>query len=177
MSMTVKLSIFFILIFVIIVTGCIGTSYLSSLKDTDGLFIYEGLPHPLREYAAFKKEKKRKDIKEISGHWFYSSKTKISGQSRKRLMSLLDKSGFKDKTPFEPETDCGPFHPDLAVMWEADDEENYLMICFTCNEAAFIIKEKTKKIFSQRDQKRLGGNVFFFSKKQRHKTMNVEILK
>jgi hypothetical protein len=97
MFMKVKCSIFFILIFVIIVTGCIGTSYLSSLKDTDDLFIYEGLPHPhpLREHAAFKKEKKRKDIKEILGHWFYSSKTKVSGQSRKRLMSLLDKRGFK----------------------------------------------------------------------------------
>ncbi|MEJ6621558.1 MAG: hypothetical protein QNL93_06405 [Opitutae bacterium] len=164
--MTVKLSIFFILIFAIIVTGCIGTSYLSSLKDTDDLFIYEGLPHPLREHAAFKKEKKRKDIKEILGHWFYSSKTKISGQSRKRLMSLLDKSGFKDKTPFEPETDCGPFHPDLAVMWEADDEENYLMICFTCNEAALIIKEKTKK-YSLNGTKKDWEEMFSFFQKNR----------
>ena len=72
-------------------------------------YIYEGLPHPLREYAAFKKEKKRKDIKEILGHCFYSSKTKISGQSRKRLTRLLDKRGFKDKAPFAPETERGAF--------------------------------------------------------------------
>ena len=65
MSMTVKLSIFFILIFVIIVTGCIGTSYLSSLKVTDDLFIYEGLPHPLREYAAFKKVKRERILRKL----------------------------------------------------------------------------------------------------------------
>ena len=34
--------------------------------------------------------------------------------------------------------DCGPFHPDYAIAWSSDDEENYLMICYTCFEAKLI---------------------------------------
>ena len=69
----------------------------------------------------------------IKGHWFYDSKVKATGNTRNQLMNLLfDESGFS--TNVIP-TDCGPFHPDYAIMWESDGVENYLMICYTCGEA------------------------------------------
>jgi len=124
-------------------TGC-QESVFQSLKKTDELFVYEGLPHPLREFASFEKEKKRDDVRQIDGHWFYDAKVKASGETRDRLMNLLfDEHGFSVPDPKVPPKDCGPFHPDYAVAWSSDDEENYLMICYTCWEAKLIREGKT----------------------------------
>ena len=124
-------------------TGC-QESVFQSLKKTDELFVYEGLPHPLREFASFEKEKKREDVRQIDGHWFYDAKVKASGETRDRLMNLLfDESGFSVPNPNVPPKDCGPFHPDYAVAWKSEEEENYLMICYTCGEAKLIREGKT----------------------------------
>ena len=125
-------SIIGVLAFTFLFAGC-QESVFQSLKKTDDLFVYEGLPHPLRENPTFEKEKKRDDIKQIKSHWFYDPKVKATGNARDQLMNLLfDESGF---SPNVIPTDCGPFHPDYAIMWESDGVENYLMICYTCGEA------------------------------------------
>ncbi len=118
--------------------GC-QESVFQSLKKTDDLFVYEGLPHPLRENPTFEKEKKRDDIKQIKNYWFYDAKVKATGNSRDQLMNLLfDGSGFSSFDQKAPPNDCGPFHPDYAIMWESGGAENYLMICYTCSEAKLI---------------------------------------
>ena len=58
-------------------TSC-QESVFRSLQKTDELFVYEGLPHPMRENSYFEKEKNRKDVMEIDGHWFYQPKVKAS---------------------------------------------------------------------------------------------------
>ena len=134
-------SIIFVLAFTFLFAGC-QESVFQSLKKTDDLFVYEGLPHPLRENPTFEKEKKRDDIKQIKNHWFYDAKVKATGNARDQLMNLLfDESGFSSNVI---PTDCGPFHPDYAIMWESDEVENYLMICFTCSEAKLIRDGKSK---------------------------------
>ena len=80
---------------------------------------------------------------QIKGHWFYDSKVKAIGNTEDQLMNLLfDESGFSSNVIPK---DCGPFHPDYALMWKSDGEEHYLMICFTCSEAKLIrdVKNKT----------------------------------
>ena len=123
--------------------GC-QESVFQSLKKTDELFVYEGLPHPLREFASFEKEKKREDVRQIDGHWFYDAKVKATGNTRDQMMNLLfEESGFRVPGPNVPPKDCGSFHPDYAIAWKSDGEENYLMICYTCGEAKLIREGKT----------------------------------
>ena len=125
-------SIIFVLAFTFHFAGC-QKSVFQSLKTTEDLFVLEGLPHPLRENPSFKKEKNRNDVMQIEDHWFYDEKAKATGNTRNQLMNLLfDESGFSSNVI---PTDCGPFHPDYAIMWESDGVENYLMICYTCDEA------------------------------------------
>ena len=122
-------------------SGC-QESVFQSLKKTDDLYVYEGLPHPGRENPSFEKERKREDIWQIKGHWFYEPKVKASGEIRDRLMNLLfDESGFGSNVI---PTDCGPFHPDYAIMWESNGSESYLMMCYTCSEAKLIMKGNDK---------------------------------
>jgi hypothetical protein len=119
-------------------------SVFQSLKKTDELFVYEGLPHPGRENPSFEKERKRDDVRQIDGHWFYEPKVKASGEIRDRLMNMLfDERAFRVPDPNVEPKDCGPFHPDYAIAWSSDDEENYLMICYTCGEAKLIREGKT----------------------------------
>ena len=130
--------------------GC-QESVFQSLKKTDDLFVLEGLPHPGRENPSFEKERKRNDVTQIDGHWFYDAKVKASGESRDRLMNLLfDESGFSVPDPNVPPKDCGPFHPDYAISWNSDGAENYLMICYTCGEAKLIREGKatTYEVYS-----------------------------
>ena len=83
-------------------------------------------------------------MRQIDGHWFYDAKVKVTGDTRDRMMNLLfDESGFGVPGLNAPQKDCGPFHPDYAIAWSSDDEENFLMICFTCGEAKLIREEKT----------------------------------
>ena len=125
-------SIIFVLAFTFLFAGC-HKSVFQSLKKTEDLFVLEGLPHPLRESPSFKKEKNRNDVLQIEDHWFYDAKSKATGNTRNQLMNLLfDESSFSSNVI---PTDCGPFHPDYAIMWESDGVENYLMICYTCGEA------------------------------------------
>ena len=133
-------SIIFVLAFTFLFAGC-QESVFQSFKKTDDLFVYEGLPHPLRENPTFEKEMKRDDVMQINDHWFYDAKTKVTGNKRDQLMNLLfDESGFSSNVIPK---DCG-FHPDYAIMWESDGVENYLMICYTCGEAELIREGKTK---------------------------------
>jgi hypothetical protein len=136
-------SLLFPLTIVFLFAGC-QKSVFQSLKKTDDLFVYEGLPHPLREFASFEKEKKREDVTQIAGQWFYDAKVKATGDARDRLMNLLfEESGFSVPNPNVPPKDCGSFHPDYAIAWKSDGEENYLMICYTCGEAKLIREGKT----------------------------------
>ena len=133
-------SIIFVLAFTFLFAGC-QKSVFQSLKKTEDLFVLEGLPHPLRENPSFKKEKNRNDVMQIEDHWFYDAKAKATGNTRDQLMNLLfDENGFSSNVI---PTDCGPFHPDHAIMWNSDGAENYLMICYTCNEAKLVKGGKT----------------------------------
>ena len=79
---------------------------------------------------------------QIEDHWFYDAKAKATGNTRDQLMNLLfDESGFSSNVL---PTDCGPFHPDYAIMWESDGVENYLMICYTCGEAKLYTEDIAK---------------------------------
>lgn len=124
-------------------SSCQGPVH-QSLKKTDELFVYEGLPHPGRENPSFEKERKRDDVRQIDGHWFYEPKVSVRGENRGRLMNMLfDQSGFRVPDPNVEPKDCGPFHPDYAIAWKSEGEENYLMICYTCGEAKLIGEGKT----------------------------------
>ena len=119
-------------------------SVFQSLKKTDELFVYEGLPHPGRENPSFEKERKRDDVRQIDGHWFYEPKVSVRGENRDLLMNMLfDERAFRVPGPNAPQKDCGPFHPDYAIAWKSEGEENYLMICYTCSEAKLIRGEDT----------------------------------
>ena len=131
-------------------SGC-QESVFRSLKKADDLFVYEGLPHPGRENPSFEKEKKREDVRQIEGHWFYDPKVKATGSTRDRLMNLLfDERGFSVPDPNVPPKDCGPFHPDYSIYWSSEGAENYLMICYTCGEAKLISggKATTYEVYS-----------------------------
>ena len=140
----------FPLTIVFLFAGCQGSVF-QSLKKTDDLFVYEGLPHPGRENPSFEKERKRDDVRQIDGHWFYDAKVKVTGDTRDRMMNLLfDESGFGVPGLNAPQKDCGPFHPDYAIYWSSDGAENYLMICYTCGEAKLIRegKARTYEVYS-----------------------------
>ena len=119
-------------------------SVFQSLKKTDELFVYEGLPHPGRENPSFEKERKRDDVRQIDGHWFYEPKGSVRGENRDLLMNMLfDERAFRVPDPNVEPKDCGPFHPDYAIAWKSEGEENFLMICYTCGEAKLIREGKT----------------------------------
>jgi hypothetical protein len=103
------------LAFILLVAGC-QESVFQSLKKTDNLFVYEGLPHPLRENPSFEKEKRRDDVMQILGHWFYDKKVKAVGSTRDQLMNLLfNESGFSLLSQMCHQRIAAPFIPTLQL--------------------------------------------------------------
>lgn len=137
-------SIIFVLAFTFLFAGCQESAF-QSLKKTEHIFVYEGLPHPVRENPYFEKEKQRNDVIQVLGHWFYDKKVKAVGSIRDQLMnSLFDERSFSLLSSDVPPKDCGPFHPDFAIMWNSEGVDNYLMICYSCGEAMLIQRGKAK---------------------------------
>tara|TARA_B100000941_G_C28402822_1_gene499025 strand:+ start:157 stop:396 length:240 start_codon:yes stop_codon:yes gene_type:complete len=56
---------------------------------------------------------------------------------------MFDESTFSVPNRYLSPRDCGPFHPDYAIMWNSDENENYLIICFTCREVKLISGSKS----------------------------------
>ena len=99
-------SIIFVLAFTFLFAGCQESAF-QSLKKTEDIFVYEGLPHPVRENPYFDKEKQRNDVIQVLGHWFYDKKVKASmTKGEKKPQKLHADSGSKlTKVETEPKVD------------------------------------------------------------------------
>ena len=131
--------------------GCFAPPSLSLPKHPEKLFVYEGLPHPDRERVLFEKKRRGQENEEIHGHRFYSQKTEAKGRDRERLLRLLRPTGGLSAKRVA--TDCGPFHPDFGIAWSAEEDEFFLMICFSCGELALLENAK-EKLFNLPGKKR-----------------------
>ena len=115
---------------------------LEALEAAAEVWIYEGLPHQLREHALLQQELQRADIMQIGGFPFYTPKVAATTEQAGRLKKIL---GARNTYYIHrvPPTDCGPFHPDFAVTWMEGTTEHQLLLCFGCDEARFLADEQT----------------------------------
>ena len=137
---------------VILVTSCPGgepdhpnpsvTNKLrDTIKNTDSVFVYEGLPHQMFESELLKTEKKRKDITTIAGYPFYTPKVQVQGKAEEIVKSIItDPNKF---IRFQGEKLCGGFHPDYAVEWSDGDKTYSILFCYGCGEVLIVDRKNT----------------------------------
>ena len=118
-----------------------NNQHLDALKSAPLLFVYEGLPHPLREASLLQSELKRTDITKIGEFPFYTPKATATSKQAARLKQILCRQAnyYISGVP----TDCSPFHPDYAVAWMVSETEHQLLVCFSCDEARFLSADNT----------------------------------
>ena len=146
------------------VTGGALNQPLRALKSASVVFIYEGLPHQLREATLLRRELKRTDITQIGGFSFYTPKAMATPEQAQRLKKILCAKDNYYIYQGEP-TDCGPFHPDFAVAWIEGETEYQLLICFGCNEVQFLSND-TKLEYDLRSIKELKARLSEFKSKR-----------
>ena len=141
-----------------------GTSELrATIKKSDRVFIYEGLPHQGFESELFKREKQRKDIIIIGGYPFYTPKNHESMIGEAALKDIIAKTN--NYTQCEGIKLCGGFHPDYAIEWANGDKNYYILFCYSCGEVLVVDDNKTyiydfkfteelKAIFNEFESKR-----------------------
>ena len=95
--------------------------------------LHEGLPHPMFEAGHFERERKRDDIHEWNGHWFYNEKLPIDKKTAVELTKLVTENGTF--VAFSGEKKCGGFHPDFALEWTDEGNQFACFLCFGCREA------------------------------------------
>ena len=152
----------------ILVTSCTGegpdhpkqkaTSKLrDTIKNTDRVFVYEGLPHQMFEADLLKTEKKRKDTTTIASYPFYTPKSRVEGKAAAALQVIISDSD--NYSQFSGEKRCGGFHPDYAIEWSDGDKAYSILFCYGCGEVLIVDGKNTyrydfkfsddlKKIFS-----------------------------
>lgn len=108
----------------------------NSLKSSDNIHVYEGLPHQTFEAAQLKEETKRTDTTEIGKFPFYTPKQTPPEEAAHLLREVLVSANSLLK--FSGEKRCGGFHPDYAVAWTVDDVEYAALICYGCHEVLFV---------------------------------------
>jgi len=107
-----------------------------SIKGSDRIFVFEGLPHQMSEAKLLKAEKKRKDIIKIAGYPFYTPKIKVEGESLTALRTIISNS--ENYVQFRGEKRCGGFHPDYAVEWHDKDKLYSILFCYGCSEVLVV---------------------------------------
>ena len=166
-----KSILYFLMIFV---TSCSGgesdhpkpsaTNKLrNTIKNTDSVFVYEGLPHQMFESELLKTEQKRKDTTTIAGYPFYTPKAQVQGKAEVAIKTII--AGSSNFIRFRGEKLCGGFHPDYAVEWSDGDKMYSILFCYGCGEVLIVDGKNTyrydfkftddlKKIFTTFDSKR-----------------------
>jgi hypothetical protein len=113
--------------------GCGGGSFTSAVKGAEPATLYEGLPHPMFEEEAFKREQAAGAAREMHGYAFYRDPLPFTADEAKEITRVLaDPALYKS---FTGEKKCGGFHPDYLVEWRLGGEVYHALFCFTCEEA------------------------------------------
>jgi hypothetical protein len=111
-----------------------------TIRSSEQIFIYEGLPHQSYEEELLEVESKRPDITLIGEHLFYTPRIIADDKISDLLRSILTSENalYAHTGPKK----CGGFHPDYAVTWYNEDEDFAALICFGCEEIKFITPSK-----------------------------------
>ncbi len=94
--------------------------------------LHEGLPHPMWEAEAHKKELATKEIVRFHGSSFYQRPLAVAAVEVEELRRLV--SAPDSYRPYSGEKRCGGFHPDYALTWQDGTDAYRLLICFGCHE-------------------------------------------
>ncbi len=128
----------------LVFTGCVSSPSSSiTINSAQQVFVYEGLPHPLREAELLAQEKLRSDIVMIAGYPFYEPSVKADQIQEKRIKELLGNG--RNFYVGEPK-DCGPFHPDFSVEWMDNGSKYQILTCFGCNEV-MVVSSSSKETY------------------------------
>lgn len=103
-----------------------------TIRQTDSLTLYEGLPHQNDERELFASEKKAKSTIELHGFPFYSETLALKPEDVDNLKATLGDS--QSYRPPSLDKKCGGFHPDFAVVWTVAGQQYICLVCFGCYE-------------------------------------------
>lgn len=139
------------------------SSIRDTIKNTDSIFVYEGLPHQTFEAELLTAEKAKNGITGLGGYPFYTPKIQIKTLDLSAFKKIISDSS--NYTRFLGEKRCGGFHPDYAVEWSDGDKVYLILFCFGCDEVLIIDGKNTyrydyqliddnKKLFTTYELKR-----------------------
>ena len=126
-----------------------------SIRRADRVIVYEGLPHPMYEEEALRRELEAGGTIEFAGYPFYREPLDVAAADVEALRTLMgDRSLYR---PYVGEKDCGGFHPDYAVEWSSGGKTYRALICFGCSEAWFEGPRGEVQKYDLRRDARVGG--------------------
>ena len=105
----------------------------TSAAAATSLVVFEGLPHQMWDKDLLAIEVKRKDTRKIWEYPFYTPG--VEAKNGNELRTLL--SNPATLIAYHGPKNCGGYHPDYCVSWQADEATHYALICFGCHEIVF----------------------------------------
>lgn len=115
-------------------------AFAAGVRNSTGLTLYEGLPHPMYERDVAAKEIASKSIVELGEYGFYSEPLSLPESEVAELRALYcDGSTFR---AFRGLKMCGGFHADYALVWENGADRIIVQICFSCHEMRTVVGDK-----------------------------------
>jgi hypothetical protein len=104
-----------------------------SLKSSQEVVIFEGLPHQGWERELLKSEIRSKETLKLHGFHFYSRQLEPSVDDNRALVGALSADG--GIVEWAGMKMCGGYHPDYAVRWTDSTGITFeALICFGCHE-------------------------------------------
>jgi hypothetical protein len=107
----------------------------AELNQTEGLVLYEGLPHQ-KAVELLAEERRTKKTIQIDGFDFYAEPLKLKPTDAFELRDLLSK--FGTYRPYGGPKFCGGYHPDWCLQWSVNHHTYRICICLGCHEAKLL---------------------------------------
>jgi hypothetical protein len=112
---------------------------LKFLANTEGVEVFEGLPHQMFEQGVMEAEKKNKKVFAVGGEYFYEKKLPVTKSDKVGLSVAFSPYDFIE--PYSGYKPCGGFHADYMVTWlRKDAPPTHALVCFGCGEIKFVLE-------------------------------------
>lgn len=102
---------------------------LEKIAAAKTVFLYEGLPHPMRESGELSHEKQQKKTRQLHGFDFYIDPITVNATDAKLLFQLCSAQSSYDR--YGGVKLCGGYHPDWCLVFGSVE----VLLCLGCDEA------------------------------------------
>ena len=103
-----------------------------SVKDSDSVYLYMGLPHQVWDSEVYRQMQEDRATTELHGELFHAAAIQPDAADAEALRLLCSRT--QSFVPYRGPKNCGGYHADWCLVWKSGGKRTIMQFCFGCCE-------------------------------------------